>query len=50
MTKGKILPTTKEIKVDSDEEVDELKRVINSTLESVISHDKKELNELIANI
>ena len=39
-----------EMKGDSDEEVDELKRVINSTLETVISHDKKELGELLAEI
>ena len=41
---------TVDMKVDSDEEVNELKRVINSTLESAISHNKKELMELIAKI
>ena len=39
-----------EMKVDSDEEANELKRVINSTLEFVNQHDKKELKELFAEI
>ena len=41
---------TPEMKVDSDDEVDELKRIINSTLEYVLKIDKKELGELLVKI
>ena len=39
-----------DMKVDSDEEVDELKKIINSTLEYVNQHDQKELKELLVEI
>ena len=38
------------MKVDSAEEVDELKWVINSTLKYVKQHDEKELKELLSKI
>ena len=41
---------TQEMKVDSDEEVDELKRVITYTLEFLINMIKKELKELLVEI
>ena len=50
ITDGEEVDAAVVMKADSDEEVNELKNVINLTLESTISHDKKDLVELLTEI